>query len=93
LEATAFTILLLGITCLAAAAVGGGLKIYKAEFPLIASVRRQILLATVGALAVGLALTLLFATKPDDGTGGDHAVAAQWTAGWRMSTPRLLSAT
>jgi hypothetical protein len=74
LETTAFTILLLGITCLAAAAVGGGLKIYKAEFPLIASVRRQILLATVGGLAVGLSLVLFFG-KPDGGAGGNHAAS------------------
>ncbi|MCW2901687.1 MAG: hypothetical protein JWO67_3952 [Streptosporangiaceae bacterium] len=71
----ALTILTLGVICLAAAAVGGGLKIYKAEFPHIASVRRQALLAAVGALAVGVALVLLFVTKTGGGRGDDQAAS------------------
>jgi hypothetical protein len=86
MDATAFTVLILGITCLAAAAVGGGLKIYKAEFPLIASVRRQMLLATVGGLAISLALVLLFSTTSGDERGGDRAASP--TSETRVSPSR-----
>lgn len=45
-----------GVACLIAAIVGGGLKAFQIEIPLLQSVRRQMLLAALGAglLAIGL---------------------------------------
>jgi len=43
-----------GIACLIAAIVGGGLKAFAIEIPLLASVRRQLLLGLLGALLLGL---------------------------------------
>jgi hypothetical protein len=39
----------LGIVCVIAAVVGGGLKAFGTELPIIGSVARQFLLATIGA--------------------------------------------
>lgn len=65
------TLVLLGIACVIAAVVGGGVKLSKIELPTVASVRRQILLAAVGiVLAIG---GLFFFPEPfvsmDNGTG------------------------
>lgn len=46
------TLLLIGIACIIAAVVGGGLKILHVELPAVASVQRQVLLALVGSLLV-----------------------------------------
>jgi hypothetical protein len=43
-----------GIACLIGAIVGGGLKAFGIEIPLLASVRRQSLLGLLGALLLGL---------------------------------------
>jgi len=42
------TVLTLGLVCITAAIVGGGLKAFKIEVPVIASVKRQLLLAGFG---------------------------------------------
>jgi hypothetical protein len=58
------TILLIGIICLIAAAVGGGLKMSDVEFPVLTSTPRQILLALVGASAIVLSLVLYSESRP-----------------------------
>jgi hypothetical protein len=45
-------LLLAGVACVVAAAVGGGLKLLGAEFPLLGSTRRQVLLAGIGVALV-----------------------------------------
>lgn len=45
-------LVLVGIACVVAAAVGGGLKLVGAEFPLLASGRRQVLVAVIGVALV-----------------------------------------
>ena len=46
------TLLLLGIACVIAAVVGGGLKAVGFEFPGLSSIPRQILLAIVGIILI-----------------------------------------
>jgi hypothetical protein len=46
-----------GIACLIAAIVGGGLKAFAIEIPLLASMRRQLLLGLLGMILLGLALS------------------------------------
>ncbi|MGH8908563.1 MAG: hypothetical protein ACRD0K_19215 [Egibacteraceae bacterium] len=50
-----FTLLVIGLICLAAAVVGGGLKLAGAEVPALTT-RRQILLAVLGIAAVAINL-------------------------------------
>jgi N-acetylneuraminic acid mutarotase len=50
------TVLLLGLACLIAAIVGGGLKMAKVEIPLISSPLRQAILAVVGIVLVAVSL-------------------------------------
>lgn len=52
------TLLIIGITCEIAAAVGGGLKLAGTEFPLLASARRQALLAVLGLAITAFAVFL-----------------------------------
>ena len=59
-----------GVAAILAAVAGGGLKAFGVEVPLLASVRRQILLVLVGAVLVALGL---FASRPP---GKDEGVAA-----------------
>lgn len=48
------TLLTIGIGCIIAAIIGGGLKAFGMEIPLISSVKRQFLLCCVGVLVVFL---------------------------------------
>ena len=64
------TLLMLGLACLIAAIVGGGLKAAGFEFPVISSLRRQILLAALGCV-------LLIASR----IGRQPAPASQKIAG------------
>lgn len=59
------TVLLLGLACIIAAVVGGGLKLAKVEIPLVSSTVRQAILALVGVLLVVVSLQL-FPSEPDD---------------------------
>lgn len=51
------TLLVLGLACVIAAIVGGGLKAAGFEFPAVASLRRQLLLAALGVV-------LIFVSRP-----------------------------
>lgn len=63
------TLILIGLACIIAAVVGGGLKLAKIEIPLIASTIRQILLAIVGlGIIVG---TVVFVRPVGSSNGGD----------------------
>jgi hypothetical protein len=50
------TILGAGLACVIAAIVGGGLKAFGVEVPLLTSVKRQLLLGALGAALVGFAV-------------------------------------
>jgi hypothetical protein len=56
-----------GAACLIAATVGGGLKAFQIEIPLLASTKRQILLALLGTafLAIGLLDLTQLSSTPD----------------------------
>src|SRR5438876_7844746 len=56
-----------GVVCIIAAIVGGGLKAFGMELPLVNSNRRQLLLALLGIVLVGIAL------KPIASEGGTDA--------------------
>lgn len=59
------TIIGAGIACIAAAIVGGGLKMFGIEVPVLSSIRRQLLLAAFGALLVfSPLLKSLLLTRP-----------------------------
>jgi len=64
------TLLVLGVLCVVAAVVGGGLKAAGAEFPPLASPRRQVLLAIVGVLVIAGAYLTRSEATPGDGGGG-----------------------
>lgn len=69
------TLLVIGILCLVAAVVGGGLKLAGAEFPPLASARRQLLLALVGLAAAVAGVTVI--ALPDSGSSSStNATAA-----------------
>src|SRR5262245_50013860 len=57
-----------GIVCLVAAVVGGGLKAFGMEIPALNSLRRQVILAGLGAalLAIGLSLNPSNASAVDE---------------------------
>lgn len=76
------TLLLVGIACVVAAVVGGGLKLAGAEFPLLTSVPRQVLLAVVG-LAV-LLISFAGADDDDQDPGADGSAMSATTT---SSTP------
>ena len=68
-----------GVAAILASVVGGGLKAFGVELPLLASVRRQMLLLVVGALLV--ALGLFAPGLPGQGdAGADAASAAEPTS-------------
>jgi hypothetical protein len=64
-------LLLIGIICLIAAVVGGGLKLAGMEIPLLRSIRRQLLLALVG-----LAAAVIGVTFPDLGSSPSTSATA-----------------
>jgi hypothetical protein len=51
-------LLLAGIACIVAAVVGGGLKLLGAEFPLLQSFTRQVLLAVAGAVLIVVSVVI-----------------------------------
>lgn len=80
------TLLLLGVACVIAAIVGGGLSIAKvAEIPVINSPSRQALLALAGLALIGG--SFLVPEKPDNGSGqgggakGDAAITLSKASG------------
>lgn len=65
-------LVLIGLACIIAAIVGGGLKIFGIEIPLLTSVRRQAILAGLGAvLVVGVGIARLVESAASPGKGGD----------------------
>jgi hypothetical protein len=58
------TLFTVGLACVIGAVVGGGLKAFGIELPLLASRVRQILLAVMGAGMIGLALLLGIQSRP-----------------------------
>jgi hypothetical protein len=58
------TLFLLGITCIIAALVGGGLKAVNFEFPVINSPTRQIALAVLGIILMGVSRLFVPAPPP-----------------------------
>src|SRR5205823_5139901 len=56
------TLLILGIVCIIAAIVGGGLSAFGIVIPLLNSIRRQLLLASFGLVL--LAVTLFITATP-----------------------------
>ncbi len=50
------TLLVTGVVCVIAATVGGGLKAAGIEFPIFASIKRQLLLAAFGAALIAISL-------------------------------------
>jgi hypothetical protein len=63
------TLVVLGVLCVIAAIVGGGLKAAGTEFPPLASPRRQLLLALVGVLVIAGAYLTRSDAPPDPGGG------------------------
>jgi hypothetical protein len=60
-------LVLIGLACIIAAIVGGGLKLMGIEIPLLTSVRRQVLLAGLGiALAGGVGIARLAGSAPPE---------------------------
>jgi hypothetical protein len=49
------TLLLIGLVCVIAAITGGGCKVYEIDLPVIASGKRQIVLALLGIVLLGVA--------------------------------------
>lgn len=66
------TLLLIGLACIIAAIVGGGLKLMGIEIPLLTSVGRQVLLGGMGiALWAGVGIAALVESpSPSGGDGG-----------------------
>jgi hypothetical protein len=64
-------LVLIGVACVIAAIVGGGLKLTGIEIPLLTSVRRQVLLGALGiGLAAGVGIAGVVGTAPPgDGAG------------------------
>lgn len=56
METTSFSILLLGIACIIAAVLGGGLKAFGIEIPIIQKRSQRYFLAGVGILLAGIAI-------------------------------------
>jgi hypothetical protein len=80
------TVVLVGIACLVGAIVGGGLKLAQIELPLIDSLPRQVMLATVGVVivvvgVVGVGQQDDTAAKPDDVTPKRSRASAPVTIG------------
>lgn len=61
-----------GVVCLIAAVLGGGLKAFNFDVPVISSLRRQALLFVIGAVFVGMAWVL----RDRSGPGSDDGAAA-----------------
>jgi len=70
------TLLLVGIGCLVAAVVGGGIKLSKMEFPTLTSVPRQILLFLIGAAIVALSFGVKTSSKNSEAGGSETATPA-----------------
>jgi hypothetical protein len=64
------TLVATGLACIIAAIVGGGLKAAGNEFPPIASLQRQLLLAALGLVLVPLGLIAPWEAKPSRGPDG-----------------------
>ena len=77
---------LLGVVCLLAAAVGGGLRIFGVELPVINSVRRQIFLAVFGVVLVVAALVSAHHWTPKPHTPCTPKQCLDWAG-----TPNFLS--
>jgi hypothetical protein len=50
------TLLCTGLACVIAAVVGGGLKAFGVEIPILTSLKRQLVLGILGAILIGVAL-------------------------------------
>lgn len=65
-------LVLIGLACVIAAIVGGGLKLSGIEIPVLASVRRQVLLGGLGiALMAGVGIAKLVERSASPGDNGD----------------------
>ncbi|MGH8885731.1 MAG: FG-GAP repeat domain-containing protein [Egibacteraceae bacterium] len=65
-------LVLIGLVCVIAAIVGGGLKLSGIEIPVLMSVRRQLLLASLGiALMAGVGIARLVERSASPGESGD----------------------
>jgi hypothetical protein len=75
------TLAVIGIVFIGAAAVGGGLKAFNIEFPILASPRRQLLLAAVGvvALAVAFVAPRLNTSAPESGSSPNNLSSSPQT--------------
>lgn len=67
------TLLVAGIVFVGAAIIGGGLKAFKVEVPVIETGVRQVLLGMFGALLILLAFLRPFGGAPESDSGADRA--------------------
>jgi hypothetical protein len=72
------TLITLGIVCIIAAIVGGGLKAFQIEIPLLNSIRRQLLLASFGLVLIVVTL-FTTATPPPPPPVRPNLIYGTWT--------------
>jgi hypothetical protein len=89
------TFLTVGIVCLIAAIVGGGLKAFGLDMPVVNSVPRQVVLGVLGAAFVAISIWLIPVPPPEiaialrkEGEKVDHKVIVHGTISGRLP-PRL----
>lgn len=70
------TVLVSGIACLIAAIVGGGLKAFKIEIPVVNSPVRQTILGGVGLAMIGIGLLRPFSVHPDASSANDGSMSS-----------------
>jgi hypothetical protein len=76
------TVLLVGVACLAAAIVGGGVKIANSEFPIVSSIPRQVLLGVLGIGVIVSAIGLF-------GGGSSSSVGSKPTSVQDLHIPNI----
>lgn len=79
-----------GIACLIAAVVGGGLKAFGIEIPMLQSLARQLLLAGLGAILVMVSFVTSSPPKPPDGRASPtpRPTRVETTTPTRVTSPK-----
>lgn len=90
METLGTTLVTVGLTCIIAAIVGGGLKAFQIELPVLKSGPRQLGLGTFGVVAVTTGFLLIFLV--DDGDDGPTPTTSSQTSTSRPASPTLTAA-
>jgi hypothetical protein len=84
------TFLTVGIACIIAAIVGGGLKLFDIQIPVLNSVPRQLVLGALGAAFIAVSIWLIPVTiaiaLPKDGEKVDYRTIVHGTISGRLLT-------